>query len=229
MVVACKSDPDEDLAVQPLEGNEIGAPFNIGLVELSSYMPQGKHKMRMSFGWLLKAISKERRITRPVQAEVEHLDENQARTSSALHGGSGGNEQAHEWHHPTERRPLSDATADSDLVIRRTQSQGAVRVLQSGSMTSRVRQPALETKSENVGTGDARTDESKRDGSHLANSQLAPDQVNRGAKESETGDTAGSVRREKPPPISVITSGRAEAQKPPLVVPLRNRTERSQS
>lgn len=61
MVVACKSDPEEQLQVQPLAGNEIGAPFGIGLVELSIHMSQGKHKMRMSFGWLLKAISKERR------------------------------------------------------------------------------------------------------------------------------------------------------------------------
>lgn len=60
MVIACKSDPEEQLAVLPLAGNEIGAPFGIGLVELSIQMSQGKHKMRMSFGWLLKAISKER-------------------------------------------------------------------------------------------------------------------------------------------------------------------------
>lgn len=60
MVIACKSDPEEQLAVLPLAGNDIGAPFGIGLVELSIHMSQGKHKMRMSFGWLLKAISKER-------------------------------------------------------------------------------------------------------------------------------------------------------------------------
>jgi hypothetical protein len=63
MVIACKSDPgaDAELAIKPIEGNEIGAPYGIGLVELSVLVQQGRHKMRMSFGWMLKAISKQRR------------------------------------------------------------------------------------------------------------------------------------------------------------------------
>ncbi|KAJ9108570.1 hypothetical protein QFC19_002286 [Naganishia cerealis] len=63
MVIACKSDPEPlvELAIKPIEGNEIGAPYGIGLVELSVLGQQGRHKMRMSFGWMLKAISKQRR------------------------------------------------------------------------------------------------------------------------------------------------------------------------
>ncbi|KAJ9115928.1 hypothetical protein QFC22_005071 [Naganishia vaughanmartiniae] len=67
MVIACKSDPgpDADLAIKPIEGNEIGSPYGIGLVELSVLVQQGRHKMRMSFGWMLKAISKQRRNRSP--------------------------------------------------------------------------------------------------------------------------------------------------------------------
>jgi hypothetical protein len=54
MVIACKSDPgmDAELAIKPIEGNEIGAPYGIGLVELSVLAQQGRHKMRMGFGWM---------------------------------------------------------------------------------------------------------------------------------------------------------------------------------
>jgi hypothetical protein len=63
MVIACKSDPDPDieLAIKPIEGNEIGSPYGIGLVELSVLVQQGRHKMRHSFAWMLKSISKQRR------------------------------------------------------------------------------------------------------------------------------------------------------------------------
>ena len=38
MVIACKTDPgiEAELAIKPFEGNEIGAPYGIGLVELLS-------------------------------------------------------------------------------------------------------------------------------------------------------------------------------------------------
>lgn len=210
MVVACKSDPDEDLAVQPLEGNEIGAPFNIGLVELSIYMPQGKHKMRMSFGWLLKAISKERRVVRPPHSEVEEgPNENQARSNGA------GTEQSHEWHHSVERKPLSDAAADSDLVIRRTQSQGAVRMLQNGSISSRLREQPPETRAFGSDDEKAPVHEVTDDGARDPDSQPASDLADQVAKDSEVGDPAAPVRREKPPPITVITTARTDVQKPP--------------
>lgn len=63
MVIACKSDPDPELelAIKPIEGNEIGSPYGIGLVELSVLVQQGRHKMRHSFAWMLKSISKQRR------------------------------------------------------------------------------------------------------------------------------------------------------------------------
>lgn len=54
MVIACKTDPgmEAELAIKPIEGNEIGAPYGIGLVELSVLSQQGRHKMRMGFGWM---------------------------------------------------------------------------------------------------------------------------------------------------------------------------------
>lgn len=63
MVIACKSDPgpDIELAIKPIEGNEIGSPYGIGLVELSVLVQQGRHKMRHAFAWMLKSISKQRR------------------------------------------------------------------------------------------------------------------------------------------------------------------------
>lgn len=210
MVVACKSDPDEDLVVQPLEGNEIGAPFNIGLVELSIYMPQGKHKMRMSFGWLLKAISKERRVARPAQPHSEPANENRARSNLGLHANNTGSEQSHEWHHSVERKPLSDAPAESDLVIRRTQSQGAVRMMQNGSISSRLREQSPEnTQGESV-QGETLVDD-------LPHDTLQVPQSTAGETDQAASSDAPVIptRREKPPPITVVTNGRVDPQKPP--------------
>lgn len=61
MLIACKSDPDIELAISPFQGNDIGQPHQIGLVELSMQVQEGRHKMRMAFSWLLKTISKKRR------------------------------------------------------------------------------------------------------------------------------------------------------------------------
>lgn len=61
MLIACKSDPGVELAISPFQGNDIGQPHQIGLVELSMQVQEGRHKMRMAFSWLLKTISKKRR------------------------------------------------------------------------------------------------------------------------------------------------------------------------
>ena len=195
MVVACKSDPEETLAVQPLEGNEIGAPFNIGLVELSAYMPQGKHKMRMSFGWLLKAISKERRTHRP-SADDQRLRANSAAQSPAS------NDQSHEWHHPIERKPLFDAPAEPDLVIRRTQSQGAVRSLQTNVTAARMRQQGNREEQQadlhNQPTVSQPTPVEGQAG-------VAAKEQGTETREVSDGQANSITRREKPPPISVVT------------------------
>lgn len=133
MVVALKSDPEEERDVQPFEGNSIGAPYNIGLVELSVHMPQGKHKMRMSFGWLLKAVSKARHARTDSGTFRDSASE--APGSSVDHGSSPGIE-SHEWHSPVTRKRLSEASKTSDSVIRRTQSQGAVRRLESDAFAA---------------------------------------------------------------------------------------------
>lgn len=62
--MACKSDSEEVLHITPQQGNLIGSQYGIGLAEVSNRTPQGKSKMRMAFGWVLKAMSKERRELR---------------------------------------------------------------------------------------------------------------------------------------------------------------------
>lgn len=66
MLIACKSDPGVELAISPFQGNDIGHPYQIGLVELSMQVQEGRHKMRMAFSWLLKTISKRRREPKSV-------------------------------------------------------------------------------------------------------------------------------------------------------------------
>ena len=212
MVVACKSDPEETLAVQPLEGNEIGAPFNIGLVELSAYMPQGKHKMRMSFGWLLKAVSKERRAHRPPQVTSPANDDQRLRATSAAQSPAS-NDQSHEWHHPVERKPLSDGSAEPDLVIRRTQSQGAVRSLQTNSTAARMRQQGNREEQQ------AESNHQPTLGQPVPVETQADVAANgRVTEKSEvTAGQAGSItRREKPPPISVVTDRQGPQKHAPL-------------
>src|SRR6478609_5715073 len=60
VVIACKSDPGAPLAVDATTGNEIGSPFGVGLVEVTTQSHLGKQKMKLSFGWMLRAISRER-------------------------------------------------------------------------------------------------------------------------------------------------------------------------
>ncbi len=62
VIVACKSDPDIlDPAVGPHQGMKLGVDSGIGLVQVSNRSRQGKQKMKRSFEWMLKAISKDRR------------------------------------------------------------------------------------------------------------------------------------------------------------------------
>jgi hypothetical protein len=66
IVIACKSDPGVPLAVEATKGNEIGSPFGVGLVEVTTQSHVGKHKMKLSFGWMLRAISRERSECSPM-------------------------------------------------------------------------------------------------------------------------------------------------------------------
>lgn len=53
VLFACKSDPDKTLEVDAQVGDSIGQPYNVGLIEVTTATPQGKHKMRTGLRWLL--------------------------------------------------------------------------------------------------------------------------------------------------------------------------------
>lgn len=53
VLFACKSDPDKKLQVDAQVGDSIGQPYNVGLIEVTTATPQGKHKMRTGLRWLL--------------------------------------------------------------------------------------------------------------------------------------------------------------------------------
>ncbi|ORY34095.1 ras guanine nucleotide exchange factor domain-containing protein [Naematelia encephala] len=53
VLLACKSDPNAVLQVQPAQGNALGEPYNIGLIEVTITTPEGKSKMRNGLRWLL--------------------------------------------------------------------------------------------------------------------------------------------------------------------------------
>jgi GTPase SAR1 family protein len=59
IVIACKSDPGVVLAIDATAGNEIGSPFGVGLVEVTTLAHAGRQKVKLSFGWMLRAISRE--------------------------------------------------------------------------------------------------------------------------------------------------------------------------
>jgi hypothetical protein len=151
----------------------------------------------MSFGWLLKAVSKERRVLRP-RAVSPSTESARLRANSGPHSAAS-NEQSHEWHHPVGMKPLSDAPAESDLVIRRTQSQGAVHSLQTNSTASRMRQQGVQEDASHNGADGEEADSSKSRG-------LAQPEHDGSRVDSTDANPAMTTRREKPPPISVITN-----------------------
>ncbi|KAJ9107671.1 hypothetical protein QFC21_001131 [Naganishia friedmannii] len=137
MVIACKSDPgaEAELAIKPIEGNEIGAPYGIGLVELSVLVQQGRHKMRMSFGWMLKAISKQRRNRSaesprtPVTAfPPQHPDQQDVqiqtprRANMQKHSPAVADRDVHPYASPTANSEQSPRPSQS----RRSTSDGAI-------------------------------------------------------------------------------------------------------
>ncbi|KZV82406.1 hypothetical protein EXIGLDRAFT_843758 [Exidia glandulosa HHB12029] len=64
VLIACKSDV-EPKAVAPQQASDVAAPYEIGLVEISSETEVGRRKMQDCFTWLIGAVS------RPRQAPTE--------------------------------------------------------------------------------------------------------------------------------------------------------------
>lgn len=61
ILLACKSDPDAVLEVEAHVGDQIGQPYNVGLIEVTTTTSQGKHKMRTGLRWLLYRLEEKQR------------------------------------------------------------------------------------------------------------------------------------------------------------------------
>ncbi|KAK8864337.1 hypothetical protein IAR55_001584 [Kwoniella newhampshirensis] len=61
ILLACKSDPDAQLAVEAPQGNAVGEPFNVGLIEVTTKTSEGKSKMRNGLRWLLYKLEQRQR------------------------------------------------------------------------------------------------------------------------------------------------------------------------
>lgn len=58
VVLACKSDLEHQ--VEPERALEVLQQYDVGLVEVAKAEEHGKEKMRRTFGWLLKAVFRDR-------------------------------------------------------------------------------------------------------------------------------------------------------------------------
>ena len=59
-MIACKSDPEVIPVVDPVHGNELSEPYNIGLIEVTKATAEGKTKMRNGLRWLLQRLEQHR-------------------------------------------------------------------------------------------------------------------------------------------------------------------------
>lgn len=59
VMFACKSDPGKTLEVEAQVGDQIGQPYNVGLIEVTTASAQGKHKMRTGLRWLLYRLEEQ--------------------------------------------------------------------------------------------------------------------------------------------------------------------------
>ena len=59
IVLACKSDLPRQ--IEPERALNVLQPYDVGLVEVAKTYEQGKDKMRRTFGWVLRAVARERR------------------------------------------------------------------------------------------------------------------------------------------------------------------------
>jgi hypothetical protein len=58
VVLACKSDLEHQ--VEPEKALEVLQQYDVGLVEVAKAKEHGKEKMGRTFGWLLKAVFRDR-------------------------------------------------------------------------------------------------------------------------------------------------------------------------
>lgn len=61
VLLACKSDPDKAVQVEAHVGDQIGHPYNVGLIEVTTATSQGKGKMRTGLRWLLYKLEETNR------------------------------------------------------------------------------------------------------------------------------------------------------------------------
>ena len=61
VILACKTDPDVELQVDARQGNAIGEPYNVGLIEVTATTAAGKSKMRNGLRWLLYKLEQKMR------------------------------------------------------------------------------------------------------------------------------------------------------------------------
>lgn len=84
VIFACKSDLVDELQVPAATGNAIGEPFNVGLIEVSATLSEGKSKMRNGLRWLLYKIEqRNRRHQRRIATSLQE-PQNVVNTSAPL-------------------------------------------------------------------------------------------------------------------------------------------------
>jgi GTPase SAR1 family protein len=85
VMFACKSDPETALEINAAEGNAIGEPFNVGLIEVSTMTPEGKSKIRNGFRWLLfKLEENQRRLQRKSSENIRKKQLHPRRRADSL-------------------------------------------------------------------------------------------------------------------------------------------------
>ncbi|BEI89643.1 uncharacterized protein CcaverHIS019_0210050 [Cutaneotrichosporon cavernicola] len=94
VLLACKSDPDKTLEVEAHVGDQIGHPYNVGLIEVTTATSQGKGKMRTGLRWLLYKLEEmNRRRESPEGANApwqkgHHVSQSKGSASDDQHSSS---------------------------------------------------------------------------------------------------------------------------------------------
>ncbi|EIW70717.1 hypothetical protein M231_02629 [Tremella mesenterica] len=86
VIFACKSDPGVELEITAAEGNILGEPYNVGLIEVSALSSEGKSKMRNGLRWLLYKLEQRSRKLPRVLAVLfaDHLGRHQRKIAVSL-------------------------------------------------------------------------------------------------------------------------------------------------
>jgi hypothetical protein len=61
VIMALQSDPQGVLEVKATEGNALGEPYNVGLIEVTALTPEGRGKMRSGLRWLILKLEQRMR------------------------------------------------------------------------------------------------------------------------------------------------------------------------